>query len=346
MTTQTEPATKGAETTSRIRFRERKFTKEGLLQEEDTTSIPTKSETSKPQSTKHAMTVLRAFDEKEKYAYSHITIVDDGLRALLLHALSHRPGFSHVGTVVFVSLFEPIIHNWAALNEIASNDKSKAAVAGLHQEVISADSTSPLAPLKGNNMIEKATSDLKLLLEQVKDTPRLDSYFSEIRGMQENAGTIPFDYLWTIFPPGELVLSRTYMSQPQVFVVKHSSHYIDERVRTNDRSWSFECWSYDWNGTTFTRVPVEFTFEDFKGTKAISSLHCYPLRYHREDTEDDRDGADRSQNIRQALIKRGKRYRELCLKERGKQIFEYDGVALSRGTGVRKVNKANLVRNL
>ena len=346
MTVETN-STNGNEATSRIRFRARRYTKDGLLQEEDATSIPTKPDFSKSPSTKHAMTVMRAFDEAEKYDYSHITVEDDGLRALLLYALAHHPGFSHVGTVVFVSLFESLIHNWASLNDLASNDASKVAVARLCKEIESADSTSILAPLKGHDMIEKATSDLRLLLDQVKDTPRLESYFNEIRGMQESTGTIPFDYLWTIFLPGELVLSRTYMSQPQIFVVKHSTHYISGRIRSTDRSWSFECWSYDWNGTTFSRVPVDFTFEEFKGTKSISSLHCYPLEYYRKDKSDDGDGVNsRNRNIREVLVERGKRYRELCLKDRGKQIFEYDGFALSRGTGVRKMNKVNLVRTI
>ena len=327
----------------RIRFRKRKYTKEGLPQEEDVASVPTKPDESKSQSTKHALTVLRCFDEKEKYDYSVITIEDNGLRDLFLHALAHHPMFIHAEKVGLVSLFEPVIHNWSLLSDLVSGDDSNPALINLRKEVASSDQTSALASLRGDGMLEKAIADLKLLLEQVRDTPGLETFFSGIREMTEKAATISFDFLWTIFPPGELVISRTFMGQPQIFVVKYCSDYIYKR-RSNDRRWDLECWSYDWNGTAFNRVPVKFIFEDFKGTKPISSLHCYPLKYHRDDSEGERaNGEGSTQNLCEGLIKRGMRYRELCLKPRLKQIFEYDGVAVSRGTGVRKVNKTNQV---
>ena len=293
------------------------------------------------------MTLLRCFDDKEKYEYSYITIEDKGLRDLFLHALSHHPMFIHSDTVILFSQYEPIIHNWSLLNDLASGDETKAVVANLRKDLASADPNSALASLKGPGLLEKATSDLSLLLEQVRDTPGLERYFSGVREMQEKAATISFEYLWTIFPPGELVISRTFMGQPQIFIVKHCSDYIYTKRRASDKFWDLECWSYDWNGSTFNRIPVKFTFEDFKGTKSISSLHCYPFKYHREDSEGERANADgNARNIREEIMKRGKRYRDLCLKPRLKQIFEYDGIAFSRGTGVRKVGKANQVRYL
>ena len=133
------------------------------------------------------------------------------------------------------------------------------------------------------------------------------------------------------------------MGQPQAFIVKESTDYISRRRRNDGRAWSLECWAYDWNGTTFNRVPVEFTFEDFKGRRSINSLPCYPLKSHRENANDDSvsDNLGNGKSIAEFLIKRGKRYRELCLKKQGRQILEYDGLALSRGTGVRKPVNTN-----
>lgn len=291
------------------------------------------------------MTVLRAFDEKEKYDYSVIVIEDEGLRVLLLHALSHHPDFGHPGTLSFASLFEPIIHNWALLNDLADDNRNESSVINLRKELDSAYSSSMLAPLRSAGSLARAQADLKALLQQVRDTPGLESYFNGQREMQENANTVFFDYLWTIFPPGELVFSRTFLGQPQVFIVKSSTDFIQTRRRSERRSWSLECWSYDWNGTIFNRVPVSFTFEHFKGTRSISSLHCYPLHYHRGGSDDDgsNGGLGSEQTMKQALIQRGMKYRELCTMNRGKQIFEYDGFAFSRGTGVRKVAKSNQV---
>ena len=314
------------------------------MQEEDGTKVSTRPDASKS-TTKHSMTVLRTFDSQEKYEYSVITIEDDGLRALFLHALSHHPDFSHSGTVTLYSKFEPVIHNWSLLNDFANNTLECVAVSKLQEALKCVDSNNQLAPLKGAGKLEKATSDLKQLLDQVRDTPGLEDYFNSVREMQHTANTITFDYLWTLFPPGELVISKAYEERFQVFIVKECTDYIFKQNRSNDRTWEFECWTYDWDGMEFNRVPIMFTFEDFKGTRSISSLHCYPLKFYREDSDEDNSkGEDRSLVIREALVKRGKRYRELCLKGRGKQIFEYDGFALSRGTGVRKAVKSNQVK--
>ena len=233
------------------------------------------------------------------------------------------------------SKFEPIIHRWSQLNDLASNDESKAAVAELLEDINSADSTSFLTPLKNAGKLQQARADLKNLLEQVKNAPGLEDYFS---GPVDE--TVSFEYLWTIFPPGELVFSQTNMGHSQMFIVKECTDYINKGRKSNEKSWSFVCWCYDWNGSTFKRVPVNFTFDDFKGKKPISTLHCYPLKFYRGSSENDGGSVVEIGNIKDIearLVDRGKRYRELCLKEQGKQIFEYHGFALARGSGVRHV---------
>ena len=329
---------------SRIRYRERRYTKEGLCEDSDATSLAKsndseKSKDSRSQPVKHAMTFLRSFDEDEKYEYSIITIEDESLHALLFQTLSHFPGYSHQGPITLSSRFEPIIHKWSQLNDLSSDDESKAVVAELLGEISSAESTSYLTPLKNAENLQQARADLKNLLEQVKNTPGLEDWFSG--PSNENNSTVSFEYLWTIFPPGELVFTQTNMGQPQVFIVKECTDYFFEGRRGGGRFWRFVCWSYDWDGTTFSRVPVVFKFEDFKGKKQISTLHCYPLRFYRGSSGNGGtvDGAESVKAIKAELIIRGKRYRELCLKEQGKQIFEYNGVALARGSGVRHVGE-------
>lgn len=304
---------------------------------------------SNSQSTKHAMTVLRAFDDSAKYEYSVITIQDDGLQGLLLYALSHHLDFCHATTVTFMNLCEPLIHNWSSLSILAENDQSNAQIAILHESINSASSNSPLASLKGPvGNVDRATADLKLLLDQVRDIPGLEGYFLGARMMQETAKTINFDYLWTIFPPGEIVISRPFMGQLQAFIVRESTGYISTRRGTTDnREWYLGCWTYDYNGSTFDRIPVEFTFEEFKGTKSITSLHCCPLKFHIGNSEEEgvvKTSKSGKGTMVEVLITRGKEYRALCIKERGKQTFDYDGIALSRGTGVRKIAKSSQVR--
>jgi len=310
-----------------------------------------KPEATKSHSTEHAMTLVRIFNDYDKWDQSQMTVQDSGLQALSLYALSHHPYYNHLTPSLFTNHFEPLIHSWSSLSVLADNDQSEPLVANLHKEVMSASLTSPLAPLKSPfGSLDIASADLRQLLDQVKDTPRSEKYFLEAYEMQETAHMVAFEYLWTIFPPGEVVISRPYMGQPQAFIVRESKDAIREYRRSgSNKKWRLKCWSYDYNGSTFDRIPVVFTFEEFKGTNSISSLHCYPLKFYRESddgvgvTNDASSGPSTIETLKEALIKRGKRYRELCLKNRGNQIFEYDGTALSRGTGVRKGAKTNNV---
>ncbi len=164
----------------------------------DATTTEFKQEDTKPVMAKHAMTVLRGFDEQGKYDYSVITIEDQCLRALLLHALAHYPGYNHVETVSLNSLFEPIIHNWSLLNEFADNDQSKPAVAKLYEELSSGPLTSLLAPLKEAGSMDRTCTDLKKLLGQVEKTPGLEPYFNGEREMQEKANIVSFEFLWYV----------------------------------------------------------------------------------------------------------------------------------------------------
>ena len=81
------------------------------------------------------MTVLRAFKNDGKYDHSETTFNDDGSTALLLHALGHEPWLRYMRTLLFVSLFKPIIHKWSIMDEIANNGTSKPIVLDLHREL-------------------------------------------------------------------------------------------------------------------------------------------------------------------------------------------------------------------
>ena len=277
------------------------------------------------------MTFLRALGEKGLYSHTMITIEDDGLKALLFYVLSHHPLCCHWKKISFISVFEPLVHNWSRLKDIVDNDESKPIVAGFHKELGSVNLSNKLVSLRDPKTRTKAVADLKELLQLVRDTPDLEPYFSSAGSMHENADTISFEYLWIIFPPGEVVISRQYMGQLQAFIVKES--YLDTKRTSGKSLWKLVCWTYDWNGSEFNRVSVKFKVEAYKGNKTISSLICYPIK-HYKGTSDDHDTLGKVENpveLTRALIRRGKRFRELCLKKEGSQFFEYDGLAISRG---------------
>lgn len=303
------------------------------MEEADISNATLNPEDVNARSVGYAMTYLRAFDEAGRYAYSILTIEDDGLKALLYYFLSHHPSCSHWEQMSFASKFEPLIHNWSRLNDLVENGISDATV-----ENFSAAPSSRCVPLKDANVRNQAIAYLKELLQQVKETPGLETYFNGARETQDKVDSITFEYLWTIFPPGEVVISRAFMGRPQAFIVKESQDKFRTPRRSSERLWNLECWSYDWNGAEFDRVPVIFTFQEYKGPKSISTLSCFPIKYYKGASDNDSHlgKVDTPQALEKALIQRGKRFRELCLKKEGSQHFEYNGFALTRGEGVRK----------
>ncbi|KAL8791720.1 MAG: hypothetical protein Q9195_005657 [Heterodermia aff. obscurata] len=323
--------------TTSVLFRLRKYNDEGSIEETD---VPSASVTKQPEtnatSTQYAMTLLRGLSAKGQYSYTMVTIQDDGLKALLFYVLSHHPLCSHWERMSFTGVFEPFVHNWSRLKDIVDNDESKPIVVDLHKDLRSVNLRNRLVPLRDSAARTKAVADLKELLQLVRDTPDLEPYFSDVGTMHENADVVAFNYIWTVFHPGEVVISRSFMGQLQAFIVKESS--FETEAKTNKRLWNLICWTYDWNGSEFNRVSVKFIVEEYKGSKNISSLICYPIK-HYEGTSDDHDTLGKVENpeeLRHALIRRGRRFRELCLKKEGSQYFEYDGFALSSEHGARR----------
>jgi hypothetical protein len=58
-------------------------------------------------------------------------------------------------------------------------------------------------------------------------------------------------------------------------------------------------------------------------------LNIYPVKFYLDPT-----GATWEVNLKPALIERGKRFREICVAPRCSRMFDYNGLALSRGRGI------------
>ncbi|KAH0548597.1 hypothetical protein GP486_007859, partial [Trichoglossum hirsutum] len=329
---------------TKIRFRERRFNDDGILVEFDVDPRETAPpEVPRLQQDTHVLTWLKEFGDSGKYGHSTFTIENPALRALLQVTLAHYPHLSADNDIIIMSSpFEPLVHNWSVLTALAKNDEGGDAVNNLKKQLervrpstglsLTQENLAALAILASPNAARGAMEDLGRLLDQVRSTPELELYFDDLEA-QGKAESIAFEYLWTIFPPGELVLASPFMGLPQVFIVKQSLAFFT-RSRDGKRTWNLACWSYDWNGTTFDRVAVTFPFEEFKGTRAINTLACHPLRFYRDD---EAQNEKNSPTLRNKLIERGKHFRDLCISPRGSQMFEYSGSALARGTGIRRM---------
>jgi hypothetical protein len=300
----------------------------------------------------------RRFDLKGLYKSSEVQVVSKELLDLFRLEFAHDPRL-HFGTdnnkndVTITSPFEPILHRWRRLQSLVRSDCAGEEWQKLKKEMTRLrTSRSTATALPGPNsddcddMIMKAKEGLIALLSQVQLSPGVDTFLKTIEASGENK-SIQFKKLWTLFPPGEIVYSEAFLKLPQLFIVKEcSSDFATESDSGSQREkkvWFLWCWSYDWNGTTFNRVPVYFKFDEYQGSRMINTLQCHPLRYHfmEENSEEKID------KLKKKLIKSGKLYRDYCTRSVGAQMFNYKGTAVSHGSGFQRMkNNQNQVSPL
>ncbi|KAK0648187.1 hypothetical protein B0T16DRAFT_370506 [Cercophora newfieldiana] len=178
--------------------------------------------------------------------------------------------------------------------------------------------------------IKLARTDLRELMKMISTSSgdeELDSYF-KTKDVLTETRTITFEALWTLFPPGSLVVSSPFLNNPQVFFVQRfrteiNYSYVTEMQETN---FHLIAYSYDWDGSSFNRVAFEFKIPKFEDKKSVFELPIYPIEMHQAGDESAQDG-DRVGQLKAMLIARGKKYWGYCVAERGKQTFQYDGQA-------------------
>jgi hypothetical protein len=294
----------------------------------------------------------RHFNSDNKYNYTEAQIVGTELQDLLKAKLAHDPRlhFSNDNTkndLTMLSPFEPLLHIWTQLEKLVESESDaeewnelKRQFEDLREKSKADAGRDALSPLeKVEDRLRKAKKDLTTLLEHIRKTQEVSSYFSGLNA-SKTSRTVQFEYLWTLFPPGELVYATPFMRQPQIFIVKESISYIrfdkESNSESKKRIWYLDCWSYDWDGKTLKRVPVTFKFEDFQGARKVNTLPCYPLRY-RDDASDPENEA-----LSKQLIERGKRFIDFCVKKAGKQMFDYDGDAISHGSGFQRLKNVGV----
>ncbi|GLI81005.1 hypothetical protein PoHVEF18_009374 [Penicillium ochrochloron] len=324
----------------------------------------------------HQVIWLRHLSEEETYVSSKFTICAPELKALLRTMLAdypnlHLPPRSKAAPynrdpIVFESPFAPLIHNWNRLTGLAAKDLDSDNVSPEIAELRSRIAESADGAYLGKKEnLDKAREQLNLLLTYLRLTPEVEDYLASLDA-QSNARTIQFENIWTIFPPGEVVYSTLFMNEPQLFVVKDSGpqNYVfrhknrslreslfesllgeimseldnNEQKTSPALKWSMVAWMYDWNGTCFQRVPVRFEFDFFTGSRAINTLHCHPLRLHESEDTGSQGGKDCSiAELEKILLDRGRRFRELCVREKGSWMFDYHGDAISHAVGFQNM---------
>jgi len=150
----------------------------------------------------------------------------------------------------------------------------------------------------------------------------LDQYFKE-RNFFVEESTISHAALWTLFPPGTLIVSHPCLGEPQIFTVDSCDSFVRE-----EHTFDLVCFSFDWTGTEFTRVPFEMKIRHWgSNRKSIVELPFYPLKYYTSPDEQDISSEEAIARLKKRLIARGEKFVKLCDPGKGKQMFTYSGDA-------------------
>ena len=137
------------------------------------------------------------------------------------------------------------------------------------------------------------------------------------------AGKITFELLWTLFRSDTIIYTSTYSApdEPRAFKVQ----YATKQSSFMKGTWMEISGSYiDWDGKGFGLGSMEVEIESFKGTRPISSLACYPLKYH-----------EQAEETKATLIERGRKFISLG----GQHYKSHKGIGfLKKGRRILKVS--------
>lgn len=136
-------------------------------------------------------------------------------------------------------------------------------------------------------------------------------------------GLITFDLFWALWKPNTLAYTTTYGShdEPRVFKVDTAEKHFHI---TKGEFYVVDGKYFEYDGKQFGHGHMEEEIPEFKGAKKITSLNCYPLKYHKSEAK-----------LRLDLIERGKKFVTLA----GVQYKSHQGMAyFKKKRNIVKVN--------
>ena len=225
----------------------------------------------------------------DTWKISSITVFSPYILELFRTALKDYPGIATaLDRVELDAPFEPLLHRWEALDE----------------------------GLKENNDL-KARNHFNLFRQIVE--PVLAPHLKAAAECKEY-GVIPYESVWTIFPPGSLV---TWEAEGQSNI---------GRMEEAGTAWTMSGPAYqvtsdqvDWNGEVFGFIKETIKIQSYEGTRPVSELSIVPL-----------DLKPNAVELKKAHIQRGRAFETL----HGYHFKAYEGSA--QGTdrwGLRKTQK-------
>lgn len=292
------------------------------------------------------MTLTLGLDDDDFIIKANVRITYPELQALLQIVFAHYPGFGPDMVVTTLdSPFEPFIQYWRDLQALAKGEEDHPAVLEFRRRLqrfkeSGQDMTGWPKRLddfaKSGDGLERTRQNLATLLELIHEAVKGragDQSLSRI--LEDNSPAsqeiVNFENLWTIYKPGDIVVSRVFLDELQAFIVHESMESAMERKGLSPH-WRLVCWAYDWTGKTFRRIQAELRIDFFKGSRKVQSLPVYPVKYLSEAERDH-------------MEQRGRRFHQICLSNKGYRLFQYTGDAILRARGIGKVHLTRVLDN-
>ncbi|MCJ1312116.1 hypothetical protein MMC25_005790 [Agyrium rufum] len=197
---------------------------------------------------------------------------------------------------------------------------------------------------KNKKRIALQRAHLKLL------TKYLDKDYAKVKEALYpllEAKMITFEYIWALYKSEDIAYSNTYgdNNEPRAFVIEVAQK---EQSLIKGQWYQIEGNYLEYDGKAFGRGSIMVEQEAFKGAKAITSLACYPLKYHAD-----------PKGLRERLIARGKKFialkgmnyryhKGMAYVKRKRQIIKVniDGRIMIDPAGLRKINPNYPISNV
>lgn len=178
--------------------------------------------------------------------------------------------------LVFDAPFSPFFHRWESF-EKAKEEESD-----------------PLTKSHLTLLYDALAAELKTTIQRHKDLVRHKA--------------IDFEILWTLYTPGSLMYSHDN-GHDRLYQTGECEYWQD----LSGMKFTVRCEMIEWDGEKFGKVMLSENISKFKGTRQITTLPSYPLRFH-----------PKAEEMKAKCIARGKRFQELT----GVHCKDYKGTGI------------------
>jgi hypothetical protein len=225
----------------------------------------------------YIFTVRRQFDWEHKYESTFVDVRSKPLKDAVQHVMQDVKGVSLVQDTPSLDpnmLFLYLEEMRTYMNELKASGKKE-------------------KKKKARTAASMKAQHMKVLLKY------LDKDFAETKKtlypLLEN-NMITFDLLWALYKPNDIVYTPTYndIEEPRAFRIEYASK---ESSFVNGTWYSVEGRYLEYDGKAFGMGSMHADVPSFKGSRKISSLACYPIKYHKNVDE-----------LKARLVERGKKF--------------------------------------